>query len=194
MVTAYRWDRTHRCIITVQLRCHARTDRLCSNPHFMNSFPNYRSGGAPNVLFLEYRSKIQNDWKLLKCMSLSTVTLRAARIVMLAIRLTRVRTVASLKGLLILVALPRAQPPQQAQQRRLSGSRSRPGLTAIPPLRGWTLSNRSTLPTQNKSSYTLSTRGSAACFLPAMWCRGFERLARHVLSSFSQRCWEAARW
>jgi hypothetical protein len=32
----------------------------------MNSFPNYRSGGAPNVLFLEYRSKIQNDWKLLK--------------------------------------------------------------------------------------------------------------------------------
>jgi hypothetical protein len=27
----------------------------------MNSFPNYRSGGAPNVLFLEYRSKIQND-------------------------------------------------------------------------------------------------------------------------------------
>src|ERR1019366_1970116 len=75
MVTAYRWDHTHGCIITVQLRCHARADRLCSNPHFMNSFPNHRSGGAPNVLFLEYRSKIQNDWKLLKCMYLSTVTL-----------------------------------------------------------------------------------------------------------------------
>ena len=32
----------------------------------MNSFPNYRSGGAENVLFLEYPSTIQNDWKLLK--------------------------------------------------------------------------------------------------------------------------------
>ena len=75
MGTTHLWDHPHGCIISVQLRCHARTDRLCSNPHFMNSFPNYRSGGAPNVLFLEYRSKIQNDWKLLKCMYLSTVTL-----------------------------------------------------------------------------------------------------------------------
>ena len=66
MGTACRWDHTHWCIITLQLRCHARAGRLCGNPHFMNSFPNYRSGGAGNVLFLEYLSTIQNDWKLLK--------------------------------------------------------------------------------------------------------------------------------
>src|ERR1019366_5508699 len=84
MGTTHLWDHPHGCIISVQLRCHARADRLCSNPHFMNSFPNYRSGGAPNVLFFEYRSKIQNDWKLLKCMSLSTVTLRAASRILIA--------------------------------------------------------------------------------------------------------------
>ena len=66
MGTTHLWNHAYRCIITVQLRCHACADRLCSNPHFMNDFPNYRSGGAANVLFLEYLSEIQNDRKLLK--------------------------------------------------------------------------------------------------------------------------------
>lgn len=61
MGTTHLWDHTYRCIITVQLRCHASAERLYSNPHFMNSFPNYRSANASKLLFLEYRSKIQND-------------------------------------------------------------------------------------------------------------------------------------
>src|ERR1017187_6665763 len=62
--------------------------------------------------------------------------------------------------------------------RRVLGAPARPGLKPIPPLRGWILRNRFTMPTQNRFSHTpFSPRGICVSDL---FSKLFRRQARSL--------------